>query len=51
MSLNYLRICVDQTLITSTSETYGTAQYVPINELHPWWDNLHIHKNISRSIS
>jgi len=28
-------LSVDQTLITSTSETYGTAQYVPINELHP----------------
>lgn len=24
-----------QTLITSTSETYGTAQYVPIDEAHP----------------
>jgi nucleoside-diphosphate-sugar epimerase len=24
-----------QVLVTSTSETYGTAQYVPINELHP----------------
>lgn len=24
-----------QILITSTSETYGTAQYVPIDELHP----------------
>lgn len=24
-----------QTLITSTSETYGTAQYVPIDEEHP----------------
>jgi len=26
---------VDQVLITSTSETYGTAQYVPIDETHP----------------
>ena len=26
---------VDQILITSTSETYGTAQKVPINEFHP----------------
>ena len=26
---------LDQLLITSTSETYGTAQYVPINEKHP----------------
>tara|TARA_B100000035_G_scaffold314981_1_gene333295 strand:- start:1866 stop:2849 length:984 start_codon:yes stop_codon:yes gene_type:complete len=26
---------VDQILITSTSETYGTAQKVPIDELHP----------------
>jgi len=26
---------VEQVLITSTSETYGTAQYVPINEKHP----------------
>ena len=26
---------LDQILITSTSETYGTAQYVPINENHP----------------
>jgi NAD dependent epimerase/dehydratase len=25
----------DQVIITSTSETYGTAQYVPINETHP----------------
>lgn len=24
-----------QVLVTSTSETYGTAQYVPIDELHP----------------
>jgi len=24
-----------QTLITSTSEVYGTAQYIPINEKHP----------------
>ena len=26
---------LDQILITSTSETYGTAQYVPIDEKHP----------------
>lgn len=26
---------VEQILITSTSETYGTAQYVPIDEKHP----------------
>ena len=26
---------LDQVLITSTSETYGTAQYVPIDENHP----------------
>lgn len=28
-------LCLSNILITSTSETYGTAQYVPINELHP----------------
>ena len=27
--------CVEQVLITSTSETYGSAQYVPIDEKHP----------------
>jgi NAD dependent epimerase/dehydratase len=26
---------LEQILITSTSETYGTAQYVPIDEFHP----------------
>jgi len=26
---------VDQILITSTSETYGSAQYIPIDEQHP----------------
>ena len=26
---------IEQTLITSTSETYGSAQYVPIDEEHP----------------
>jgi NAD dependent epimerase/dehydratase len=26
---------VERVMITSTSETYGTAQYVPINEIHP----------------
>ena len=29
------RLDVEQVLITSTSETYGTAQYIPIDELHP----------------
>ena len=28
-------LALDQVLITSTSETYGTAKYVPINEDHP----------------
>ena len=27
---------LEQALITSTSETYGTAQYVPIDEKHPY---------------
>ena len=26
---------IDDVLVTSTSETYGTAQYVPIDENHP----------------
>lgn len=26
---------IENIIITSTSETYGTAQYVPINEIHP----------------
>jgi len=26
---------IDQLLVTSTSETYGSAQYVPIDEFHP----------------
>ena len=26
---------IDQILVTSTSEVYGTAQYTPIDELHP----------------
>lgn len=26
---------VEKVMVTSTSETYGTAQYVPINESHP----------------
>ena len=26
---------LDQIIITSTSETYGSAQYIPIDELHP----------------
>ncbi|MHC1738563.1 MAG: NAD-dependent 4,6-dehydratase LegB [Ignavibacteriaceae bacterium] len=28
-------LSVQQVLVTSTSETYGTAQYVPIDEKHP----------------
>lgn len=28
-------LCLENVLITSTSETYGTAQYVPIDEKHP----------------
>ena len=28
-------VCVSKVLITSTSEVYGTAQYVPIDENHP----------------
>jgi dTDP-glucose 4,6-dehydratase len=32
-SSKYLNI--EQTIITSTSETYGSAQYVPIDEKHP----------------
>ena len=38
-TLNILEACrkheVHRVLHTSTSETYGTAQYVPINESHP----------------
>jgi dTDP-glucose 4,6-dehydratase len=30
-----LKFDIDNILITSTSETYGTAQYVPIDEKHP----------------
>lgn len=30
-----LKLKVSEVLITSTSETYGTAQYVPIDEKHP----------------
>ena len=26
---------LDQIIITSTSETYGSAKYIPINENHP----------------
>lgn len=29
-------LCLKKTLITSTSEVYGTAQYVPIDEKHPY---------------
>ena len=36
---NVLESCrnlgIDQVIITSTSETYGTAQYVPMDEQHP----------------
>jgi NAD dependent epimerase/dehydratase len=28
-------LSVENTIVTSTSETYGTAQYVPIDEKHP----------------
>ena len=28
--------CVERVLVTSTSEVYGTAQYVPIDERHPF---------------
>ena len=28
-------LSLEQTIVTSTSETYGTAQYVPIDEKHP----------------
>lgn len=38
-TLNILNSCkksdVDKILITSTSEVYGTAKYVPIDEMHP----------------
>lgn len=39
-TLNVLEACLDENNIekivhTSTSETYGTAQYVPIDETHP----------------
>ena len=27
---------IERTVLTSTSEVYGTAQYVPIDEAHPW---------------
>ncbi len=39
-TLNVLQACrdlgVQRLLVTSTSEVYGTAQYVPINEVHPY---------------
>lgn len=38
-TLNVLQAARDlgvRTLVTSTSEVYGTAQYVPIDELHPF---------------
>ncbi len=38
-TLNILQACrdfdVERVLVTSTSEVYGTAQYVPIDERHP----------------
>ena len=38
-TLNILQACrlanIEKVLITSTSEVYGTAQYVPIDEKHP----------------
>lgn len=38
-TLNVLQACrdyaVERVIVTSTSEVYGTAQYVPINEKHP----------------
>lgn len=39
-TLNVLRACqqsphLEQVVVTSTSEVYGTAQYVPIDENHP----------------
>ncbi len=39
-TLNVLQSCkrynVQEVLVTSTSEVYGTAKYVPIDELHPF---------------
>ena len=39
-TLNVLQACRDESvqrlLVTSTSEVYGTAQYVPIDEKHPF---------------
>src|SRR5699024_5310900 len=39
-TLNVLNACrdldVERLLVTSTSEVYGTAQYVPIDEKHPY---------------
>ena len=29
------QLCIEKIMVTSTSETYGTAQYVPIDEKHP----------------
>jgi len=38
-TVNVLQACVEERVLrivhTSTSEVYGTAQYVPINEIHP----------------
>ena len=45
-TLNVLQAARDlgteRVLITSTSEVYGTAQYVPIDEKHPIKDSLRI---------
>jgi len=39
-TLNVLQACrdydIEKVLVTSTSEVYGTAQYVPIDEKHPF---------------
>lgn len=39
-TLNILQACrdleIERVLVTSTSEVYGTAQYVPIDEKHPF---------------
>jgi len=39
-TLNVLQACreydIERVVITSTSEVYGTAQYIPINEKHPF---------------
>jgi len=39
-TLNILQACreygVERVIVTSTSEVYGTAQYIPIDEMHPF---------------